>query len=174
MRGRRPKPDAIKQLAGYPGKRKPPKKPPSPPSDKAEMPSFVRRDPIARAEWDRLCPKLELLGLIDATNQQTFAAYCLNLAVMVRAKQQVLKEGFTFKTETGQRKKHPAFEVMRAAGAEMRKFCVEHGITPASRARAQPFSPQPQLPGMPAKPEVPTTPADDNERFFGTGSTAVN
>jgi P27 family predicted phage terminase small subunit len=138
------------------------------------MPGVVREDRIAADEWRRLEPQLKLLGLVDATNQQSFAAYCLSWSLFVKAKRAIAKEGFTYKTKSGQIKKHPAFEAMRAAGSEMRKFAIEHGITPASRGRANPISPQPGLPGVPPKPQQPTTEADDNERFFGPRSTALN
>lgn len=171
MAGRRPKPDVLKQLAGYPGKRKPAKGAVPPKSTSAAvMPAVVREDAIAKAEWQRLAPQLELLGLIDSSNQQSFAGYCLSWALFVRAKREIAKDGFTYRTESGQIKKHPAFEAMRAAGSEMRKFAVEHGITPASRTRAQPFT-QPTLPGVPEKPGAPNMPADDNEKFFGTAQT---
>lgn len=131
------------------------------------MPKMVQDDPIARGEWRRLAPKLKLLGLIDDTNQDTFASYCVNHALERRAKEQLQKEGITYRTAGGQIKKHPAFEIMRQAGAEKRKFALEHGITPASRTRAQPTLPtQPSLPGMPEKPDAPHLPADDNEKFF--------
>jgi len=138
------------------------------------MPAVVREDSIAKLEWLRLAPQLELLGLIDPTNQQLFGGYCLSYSLYVRAKRQVLKEGFTYKGDSGQIKKHPAFEAMRAAGSEMRKFGIEFGITPASRSKVTPATLQPTLPGVPEKPKAPAMPGDDNERFFGTGSTALN
>src|SRR5689334_8282629 len=126
MAGRRPTPEALKDLAGNPGKRARVKRPPSAPTGEAEMPPMVREDSIARAEWERLAPALKLLGLIDASNQQTFASYCTNHAIEVRCKRQILKEGVTYKTEGGQIKKHPAFDIMRQAGSEKRKFAIEH------------------------------------------------
>ncbi len=140
------------------------------------MPAVVREDKIAMAEWVRLAPQLELLGLIDPTNQQLFAGYCLSFSLYVRAKRQVLKEGFTYKPGgekdgKGQIKKHPAFEAMRAAGGEMRKFGIEFGITPASRSKVTPAALQPTLPGVAEKPKAPMMGSDDNERFFGTGTT---
>lgn len=170
MAGRRPIPDELKRLAGNPGKR-PLKRAPRMPTDDATMPKIVREDKEARAEWKRLAPQLQLLGLIDATNQQSFAAYCLNWSLFLRAKRQVEQDGMTFKTDSGQIKAHPAFQAMRAAGSEMRKFATEHGITPSSRARATPAVRQPTLPGVPEKPAAPTTPAgDDNDRFFGSST----
>lgn len=178
MAGRRPKPAALKQLAGNPGKRRLPKVATPTESGKAAMPLVVKRDSIAREEWDRLAPQLELLALIDSQNQQLFAAYCLSWSMYCKAQAQVLREGFTYRAKNGQRKKHPAFEAMRAAGAEMRKFGIEFGITPASRAKVTPGA-QPNLPGIPPKPDQPTMPpgaagTTGNERFFGPGPTTVN
>lgn len=170
MAGRRPTPDVIKQLAGNPGKR-PIKPMTKAAAGDATMPSIVREDKIAAAEWRRLAPQLNLLGLIDASNQQTFAAYCLSWSLFVQAKRQIQTEGFTYKTDSGQIKKHPAYEAMRSSGAEMRKFGAEHGISPISRSRAQPSIRQGSLPGVPEKPSAPTTPpGDDNDRFFGGGA----
>lgn len=172
MRGRRPKPDALHQLAGYPGKRKPrPGTVAKAPKGRASMPSVVKSDQIAAAEWRRLAPQLELLGLVDSSNQQLFAGYCLSWSLFVRAKGEIQRDGFTYRTTSGQIKKHPAFEAMRAAGSEMRKFAIEHGISPASRGRVT-ASPQMPLPGVPAKPDAPRAP-DDPDRFFERGSTTV-
>lgn len=158
----------------------PPKTPPlSAPTGKAEMPAVVREDGIAKDEWLRLAPQLELLGLIDPTNQQLFAGYCLSFSLYVRAKRQVLKEGFTYKPGgekggKGQIKKHPAFEAMRAAGAEMRKFGIEFGITPASRGKVTAATLQPTLPGVPEKPNAPEMGGENNERFFGSVPPTLN
>ena len=167
-RGRRPKPDALHKLAGYPGKRKP-KATVSVPKGAAAMPAVVKADSVAKSEWTRLAPQLELLGLLDSSNQQLFAGYCLSWSIFVRARHQILREGFTYKTDSGQIKKHPAFEAMKAAGAEMRRFAIEHGISPASRTRVT-TTPQLPLPGVPDKPNAPQTPADDTEKFFEGGA----
>jgi P27 family predicted phage terminase small subunit len=169
MRGRRPKPEAIKDLEGRPGKQRR-RHGVKPPPGKAIMPDVVAEDLVARAEWERLGPQLELLGLLSPVDQQTFAGYCLAYSMFVQAKRQLVTDGFVYKTSSGQIKKHPILDAMMKAGAEMRKFGIEHGITPSSRTKVTPLSPQPTLPGVPEKPQHPNAP-EEAVRFFGNAKT---
>jgi P27 family predicted phage terminase small subunit len=162
MAGRRPTPEALKDLAGRPGKR--PAKKVLRSKLKAYCPDWLGDE--AKREWQRMAPELELLGLLSSIDQQSFAAYCHSYALFRQAAADVAANGITYRTDGGQVKKNPAVEIMRQAGAEMRKFMVEHGLTPATRARVQPLSPQMGLPGIPEKPSVPK-PQEDNDRFFG-------
>ena len=56
MAGRKPKPTAIKELEGNPGKRKLNKKEPKPDKEMPVCPEWLL--PEAKAEWERLCEKL--------------------------------------------------------------------------------------------------------------------
>jgi P27 family predicted phage terminase small subunit len=165
MAGRRPKTDAQRTLEGNPGRR-PMRKTPKP-DGQAKCPDWM--GDIAREEWKRLQSSMQLLGLLSTVDQQCFAAYCDSYERYVTARQQVATEGMTFRTTSGQVKKHPAVGIMREAMIEMRKFAIEYGLTPASRTKvAAAHVQQPQLPGMPPKPDMPSA-ADSDDRFFGAG-----
>lgn len=170
MAGRRPKTDAQRLLEGNPGRRRRPSLPK--PDGFAQPPAWL--GDVARAEWIRLQSHMQLLGLLSPIDQQCFAAYCDSYERFVTARQQTLSEGITFKTSSGQVKKHPAVGILREAMVEMRKFAVEYGLTPASRTRVAAGAAshaQQQLPGIPARPDMPAQAADSDDRFFGPGAT---
>lgn len=170
MAGRRPTPEALKQLAGNPGKRKPREAIKS--TGLASCPSWL--PPIAKTEWKRLASSLELLGLLGSADQGALAGYCTSYANLVRAQKVLNTKGFTY-THNGLEKKRPEVQIAQDAMREMRKFAQEFGMTPSSRSKVTPASgAQMPLPGVPQKPAMPdmnggggTEAADPNERFFG-------
>lgn len=139
--GRRPQPAALKLLNGRaPGK------------DSAGRPvnlgpAFVRRapdpptwlSPEAKAEWRRVVPELERLRLLSGVSRAGLAAYCETWATFAAATRLVQVEGLTTATPRGPRP-HPALAIARAAGAELRRWQVEYGMTPASEQRVPPHT----------------------------------
>lgn len=131
--GRRPQPAALKLLSGRaPGK------------DSAGRPvnpgpAFVRQAPTApswlspeaAAEWRRVVPELERLKLLSGASRASLAAYCETWSTFVNASRLVAADGLT--TATG--RPHPAVAIARAAGAELRRWAVEFGLTPAAEQR---------------------------------------
>jgi P27 family predicted phage terminase small subunit len=168
MAGRRPTPQALKDLAGNPGKR---------PSREAIQPKGLARCPswlssVAKTEWKRLAAELELLGLLGSTDQAALAGYCTAYANLVKAQRLINSKGFTY-THNGLAKKRPEVQIAQDAMREMRKYAQEFGMTPSSRSKVTPN--QLPLPGVPGKPQMPQLPgvgdgasADPNERFFGS------
>lgn len=134
MAGRRPKPTALKELAGNPGKRplnqrepKPRKRPGMP------VPRHLREE--ARREWRRLRPELEAAGLLTAVDGDALAVYCETYATWVEATAAVQKEGMVVLTEKGFPVQNPHLAIANQAAKMMRAMLIEFGMTPASRSR---------------------------------------
>lgn len=137
--GRRPQPASLKLLTGRaPGK------------DSAGRPvnpgpAFVRQAPTApswlspeaAAEWRRVVPELERLKLLSRVSRASLAAYCETWSTFVTASRLVAAGGLTVATARGPRP-HPALAIARAAGAELRRWAVEFGLTPSSEQRVPP------------------------------------
>ena len=134
MRGRKPKPNSIKNLEGNPGKRRINDREPIPPSGVPDCPEFLEGE--ARAEWFRTAAMLSDMGLLTPADRSALAAYCLCYARWVAAEEQVKKYGTIVKSpERGFPMKSPYLTVADQALENMRKFMVEFGLTPSSRSR---------------------------------------
>ena len=135
MVGRKPKPSALKLLQGNPGKRGVNKKEPRP-SGIPECPSHL--DKVAHAEWNRLVPELTRLGLLTSVDRAALAAYCSAYSRWVQAEKMVAKFGTVIESpKSGYPVQNPHVSVANTALDHMRKFLIEFGMTPASRARLQ-------------------------------------
>ena len=73
MAGRKPKPTAIKELEGNPGKRKLNKKEPKPEKGMLVCPEWLL--PEAKVEWKHLSEKLNQMGVLTEVDMAAFAAY---------------------------------------------------------------------------------------------------
>lgn len=174
--GRRTKPTAIKQLAGNPGKRALPKAEPRPEGGIQNCPKHL--DAVARAEWKRLSPQLDKLGLLTQVDRAAFTAYCELYSNYREASRGLKKAGGLTFVVNGQIKKNPLVSMRNDALRLMHKFLSEFGLSPSSRAKvasqmARDNPSQPTLPGMPPpavdpnKPQMPTGPLTDDEFFEG-------
>src|SRR3989304_3311411 len=76
-RGPAAKPASLRLLEGNPGKR-PIREGPKPRPLRPTCPSWL--SPQAKAEWRRLAPELERLGLLTHLDRAAFAAYCQSFA----------------------------------------------------------------------------------------------
>ena len=70
-RGRPPKPTAIKELEGNPGKRPLNKNEPKPKAKAPKCPPWLESD--AKKEWRRLSKELEAMGLLTQVDMAAFA-----------------------------------------------------------------------------------------------------
>jgi P27 family predicted phage terminase small subunit len=134
MAGRRPKPTALKALAGNPGKRALNKTEPQP---KPGIPSCPKHlDAEARREWKRISAELTTLGMISHMDRAALAAYCGAWSRWVHAESQIQKFGAVIKSpKSGFPIQNPYCGLANTSVDQMRKFAVEFGLTPASRSR---------------------------------------
>ena len=141
----RPKPTAIKKLEGNPGKRPLNQLEPLPDPTPPTCPSWLPYQ--ARAEWKRIVPELERLGLLTMVDRAALAGYCEAYARWMKAAKE-LKTGFTNdelaetkETRDGQtiiivkREKKPEVDIAKDALNQVKAFCVEFGLTPSSRGK---------------------------------------
>jgi P27 family predicted phage terminase small subunit len=135
MAGRRPKPTALKILQGNPGKRALNKHEPKP-TGVPTCPSHLAAK--AKAEWKRIGKELRAVGLLTVVDRAALAAYCTVYARWIDAEEQIQKFGTVIKSpKSGFPIANPYVGVSNTALDLMRKFCVEFGLTPASRTRLQ-------------------------------------
>lgn len=141
MRGRKPKPTAMKKLTGNAGKRPLNNAEPMPPTGTPECPPHL--DAEAVAEWSRLTAILSDMGLLTHADKAAMAIYCQSWSQMIAAQMKLRKEGAVVTTPKGYPIQNPWLSIANAAAKQLAKILVEFGLTPASRARVKvPEKPQ--------------------------------
>ena len=134
MRGRKPKPTLLKVLDGNPGKRPLNEREPAPRAGIPDAPEWL--DEEAKAEWGRVVPELQAMGLLSAVDRPALAAYCTAWSRWVKAEEMVRKFGPIVKSpDKGFPMKSPYLTIADQALESMRKLMVEFGLTPSSRSR---------------------------------------
>ncbi len=141
MRGRKPKPTALKKLQGNPGGRRLNESEPQF-SEGIVCPEWLTAE--AKAEWARMVSELDASGMLQSVDAASLAGYCQSFARWRSAEQLIDREGQTL-TETihnrsglavGQRvRRHPATIIAKDEKAAMQKFAALFGFDPSSRSR---------------------------------------
>jgi phage terminase small subunit len=114
MRGAKPKPTALKLIAGNPGRRPINTEEPEYPSLSHEPPDWLSDE--ARAVWARLAPGLTMVGVLTEVDRDIFAIYCDMVAQYEIAR----REGQTMT---------PAFV------GQIRGLASEFGLNAAARSK---------------------------------------
>jgi P27 family predicted phage terminase small subunit len=133
--GRRPAPAKLKLLNGRsPGRDssgnlvKPP-----PPFERAAPAPPDWLSPEALAEWHRIVPALDALGVLKEADRAMVSAYCETWSTYVTAIRQVRAEGVTVvNPETHCPRKNPALAAAEAAANQLRSLGNELGLSPAA------------------------------------------
>lgn len=133
QKGRKPKPTAIKQLEGNPGKRQLNTAEPKPIQKAPTCPKWL--DDEAKKEWKRLAKKMEQLGILTEVDMAAFAGYCQSYARWKEAEEFISKHGAIVKTPSGYWQQVPQVSIAQQYMKQMSKFCEQFGLTPASRSR---------------------------------------
>lgn len=106
------------------------------------MPEWLSRE--AKAEWRRIAPELDRVGVLCKVDRAALAAYCQAFAEMADAIRILEKEGRIIDQAvfnkvgdvTGYIKKiHPAHKLYKEGTARVKQFLGEFGLTPSSRVR---------------------------------------
>ncbi len=169
-RGTKPKPTALKKLAGNSGHRalnlhEPPRVPGIP-----DCPAWL--DDEAKAKWHELTVLLDKAGVLSRVDADALLIYCELYARWVKAEGEVRAQGITIDVPivarnkaTGEAvivghviRKNPALLVAEKCESLMRAYITEFGMTPSSRTRVR------------TEPREPDT-EDETEKFFRTPST---
>jgi P27 family predicted phage terminase small subunit len=145
MRGRKPVPTTLKVLRGNPGKRPLNHNEPKPTLGAPGCPTWLVTE--AKAEWRRIVPKLDELGMLTKVDRAALATYCEAWATFVYAQREVHTHGILItEVETisidgrviyCRTTKNPAIIVARDAANLVRQFCAEFGLTPSARTRLE-------------------------------------
>ena len=159
--GRRPKPTALKVLAGNPGNRPLNKAEPRPRAVLPKCPPVLQGE--AKSEWRRMARKLYDLGLLSEIDGAALTTYCLTWARLVDAEGKLRQHGTVVISPNGFPVQSPYLNVATKATEQLVRILVEFGMTPSSRSRIQ-------LPAQPAA-GAPDS-AASYERFFGASGEA--
>lgn len=100
-----------------------------------EQHETLTADAEALAEWERITPMLERLGLVSEIDRAALTAYCLAWSRMLRARQHLATEGEVITTHTGASKPNPWVAIESESMKLVRAFISEFGLSPAQRAR---------------------------------------
>lgn len=129
------KPTALKILEGNPGKRPLPKNEPKPKPTAPKCPSNISRK--AKAEWKRIAPKLERIGILTEIDGSALAAYCQAYSRWVEAEEKLKDEDLTVTTANGNVLQNPLVNIANKQMLLMHRYLTEFGMTPSSRTRIQ-------------------------------------
>lgn len=133
VRGRKPKPTAIKELEGNPGKRPLNKNEPKPDKKAPRCPSWLEEE--AKKEWKRTGTMLEQLGLLTEMDMAAFAGYCQAYARWKEAEEFITQHGTMIRTPNGYLQQVPQVSIAQTNLKIMLKFCEQFGLTPSARSR---------------------------------------
>lgn len=139
MRGRKPKPTALKVLEGIPGKRPLPANEPKPARpDALTAPRYLDR--LGREAWRTIVPELDSLGLLTILDAPAISRWC-DLWSRWRRARLKLRDGFT--DDQGRRK--PEAQIVKDCELAMLRIETEFGMTASSRTRVQADEPAPPV-----------------------------
>ena len=150
-RGPAPRPSTVHMLNGNPGKRSQaaPGNGSGPAVAVPVAPEWLLSE--ARAEWDRITPELETLGLISELDLAHLAAYCQAFALMERTGREIKRlqaegeaesipnrmRGLIDSTPSGYKQLSALMSVYNRACDQMAKHAAEFGLSPSARQRVQ-------------------------------------
>lgn len=134
-------PTVLKLLHGNPGKRPLNKREPIPPTGLPDCPSHLMKD--AKAEWKRMVPILDGMGLLSALDVAALAAYCQAYGRWQTAEREMKRltrkgtTGLLIKTMQGNYIQNPLLGIISRNIQLMHKFITEFGLSPSARSRIQ-------------------------------------
>jgi len=132
MRGRKPKPAAIKRRTGNPGKRKI-KVEPKPPAGDPTASTWLTG--AALEEWNRVVPILSAMGIYSFADRAALEIYCKAYARWREAEAVIDKTGLVFQTPAGYIQTTPHVTIARRYGDQVARLAAEFGLTPSGRSR---------------------------------------
>lgn len=151
MRGRPPKPTAVKRLEGNPGKRKLPQGEPQPDRVKPRKPRSVTRRRAASRFWNDHADPLVDLGILTGVDGAAFRLMAEHYATAVEALADMQRDGdngalqLTRMDENGVERKHPLLQIFRDNSSAFLKYADRFGLNPSARARLKTEAPAEQL-----------------------------
>src|SRR5689334_92750 len=135
MQGRKPKPTALKLLAGNPGKRALNYAEPKPKVILPRPPAHLSED--EKNKWKLIVHELHPLGLVTTIDKDALAMYCVIYVRWIKAEKMVREKGEIIKTATGNIIQNPYLSIANRALEQLNKLGAEFGMTPSSRSRVK-------------------------------------
>lgn len=137
MKGRKPKPTALKLVTGNPGRRKPNRKEAKPRRVIPSPPDHLSKG--ALAAWGSLATRLDRLGLLTEIDAFALEQLCENYSEILELRKDVADNG-RFQTVTTQsgdamERVRPCATLLADAERRFRAMMAEFGLTPSSRSR---------------------------------------
>lgn len=139
MRGAKPKPTALKLVAGNPGRRPLNKREPKPKRVVPAPPEHLSAD--ARTAWGSLAARLDRLGLLTELDVFALELLCENYAEILALRADVAAGGryqvVITKSQDLMERARPVAMMLADAERRFRGMMSEFGLTPSSRSRIQ-------------------------------------
>lgn len=138
MAGRRPKPTAVKLVAGNPGKRALNAREPMPPQCAISPPDHLTNK--AKSTWERLTVLLSGMGVLTIADTFALERLCNIYAEILRYQALIDRNGETFEVDSPNGmliKANPAVGMLADADRRFKSYLVEFGLTPAARTKVQ-------------------------------------
>jgi P27 family predicted phage terminase small subunit len=127
---RKPQPTEIKKAKGNPGGR--PLNEDEPVySKKANPPDWL--SDRATAEWYRLAPELESMGLLQSVDRAVMAEYCEAWAEVEWAELDIQANGRIMQFSSGYQQQRPSVGIRNKAHDRIRKCSALLGLSPSDR-----------------------------------------
>lgn len=134
--GRKPKPKALKMLAGNPGKRSLNHAEPTfTPLIGVACPEWLAEDQWAPTMWDMVIRELCAAEVICVTDLHNLEAFCAAYSRWRRAEIEITKHGLVVEGATGGPVKNPACTVANESLKQMTSYGSLLGLDPSSRSR---------------------------------------
>lgn len=133
MRGRKPKPTALKLISGNPGKRALNAHEPQPGADLAAPPAWMTER--QKATWSEVV-ELSPPGLLKDVDASVFSVWVIAFDLYQEASEKLARTGMLIKApNTGVPMQSPFLAIVNRQAQIMLKAAAEMGFTPASRSR---------------------------------------
>lgn len=162
IRGRKPKPTAIRRQTGNPGKRGYNPAEPVVPPGLPDCPGHLSN--VAGEEWERIAGTLYEMGVLTTVDRAVLAAYCQAYGRWVEAEERMKETPAMLKTPSGYVQQSSWLSVANKQLELMGRFMSELGITPASRSRVRSLIEEADAPSEPVKIVFSFVDADGNEQ----------
>lgn len=137
-RGPPPKPTHLKLLEGTFRKDRAAKREPKAPATKKQRlspPAYLGRG--AKAEWRRIIPILDEMGILSKADRSVIAAYCQAWQRYQEFERLIDEHGVTFVTEKGYIAQRPEVAMSAKQQTLLKQFAGELGLSPSSRSRVE-------------------------------------
>lgn len=132
-RGRKPKPTAMKELEGNPGRHPLNEREPKPEKKAPRCPKWLEEE--GKKEWKRLAKQMEEIGILTEVDMAAFASYCQAYARWKEAEEFITQHGTIVRTPSGYWQTVPQVSIAQTYLKIMNKIAEQFGLTPASRSR---------------------------------------